>query len=67
MRPLLTANFEIGSVTDDGFGSTDTVLNFEEFYGSYHDDIVSFRMTSIAATCLCMVMTIEPINTRDHQ
>ena len=36
----INANFETGIVTDDGFGGTDTVLNFERVYGSYHDDIV---------------------------
>ena len=36
----INANFETGTVSDDGFGSVDTVLNFERVYGSYHDDIV---------------------------
>ena len=36
----INANFETGSVTDDGFGGADTVLNFEKVYGSFHDDIV---------------------------
>ena len=36
----INANFETGIVTEDGFGGTDTVLNFERVYGSYHDDIV---------------------------
>ena len=30
-------------MTDDGFGGTDTVLNFERVYGSYHDDIVQLH------------------------
>ena len=39
-RNGINANFETGIVSDDGFGSVDTVLNFERVYGSYHDDIV---------------------------
>ena len=36
----IVANFETGVVSDDGFGSTDYVSNFERVYGSYHDDSV---------------------------
>ena len=36
----ITANFETGIVSNDGFGGTDTVSNFERVYGSYHDDVV---------------------------
>ena len=34
----IIADFETGIVSDDGFGSTDTVSNFERVHGSYHDD-----------------------------
>ncbi|MDC1118850.1 matrixin family metalloprotease, partial [Alphaproteobacteria bacterium] len=36
----IVADFETGIVSNDGFGSTDTVSNFERVYGSYHDDVV---------------------------
>ena len=36
----IDANFEIGIVYDDGFGSGDRVINFERVYGSYHSDQV---------------------------
>lgn len=36
----IIADFETGIVSNDGFGSVDTVSNFERVYGSYHDDVV---------------------------
>ena len=36
----IDADFEAGIVYDDGFGSQDTVVNFERVHGSYHDDTV---------------------------
>ena len=45
---------------------TDTVLNFERVYGSYHDDIVQFCMTYIVAIHRYMAMTFNrAINTRN--
>jgi hypothetical protein len=36
----IVADFDSGVVSNDGFGSTDYVSNFERVYGSYHDDSV---------------------------
>ena len=34
----VTANLQTGTVADDGYGSSDTVSNFENLYGSQHND-----------------------------
>ena len=34
----ITADFENHTVSNDGFGNTDQVYNFERVYGSYYDD-----------------------------
>ena len=49
----ITANFETGVVAD-GYGSIDTVLNFERAYGSFHDDTSHYPTACTEVTTRCM-------------